>query len=139
MIKSFNKTGRPFKKRRKKGAISKLKEELWQLCREIQKNKYGTTCFTCKKFIEKGIHLGHFITSSTCSVELRYDLNNLRPQCYHCNINLSGNWVKFEEELLKEGTDIGELKRRNGETKGLVYDVTWFQNKIEEYTALLDK
>jgi hypothetical protein len=125
------------KKRRKKGDITKLKEKLWQLCREIQKKKYGTICFTCKKFIEKGIHLGHFITSSTCSVELRYDLNNLRPQCYHCNINLSGNWVAFEAALKEEGIDIEQLKVRNTATKGKPYPVEWFASQIETYKQLI--
>lgn len=125
------------KKRRKKGETTKLKETLWQLCRALTKKYYGITCYTCGKEIPKGIHTGHFITSSTCSVDLRYHLGNLRPQCYHCNINLSGNWVAFEAALIKEGNDIELLKQRNKETKGKVYDVAWFQAKIKEYDSLL--
>ncbi len=124
------------RKRRKKGDLTKLKDQLWQLCRQITKAKYGNTCFTCKKVIEKGIHLGHFITSSTCSVEMRYELQNLRLQCYHDNINLSGNWVVFERELIAEGVDVEALKARNAATKGMVYPLSWFASKIEEYEKL---
>ncbi len=127
------------KKRRKKGEITKLKEVLWQLCRQIQIKKYGTTCYTCGKFIEKGIHTGHFITSSTCSPEVRYDLQNLRPQCYHCNINLSGNWIAFEKKLLQEGIDIEALKTRNAATKGMTYSPDWFRAQILTYQAIFSQ
>lgn len=128
------------KKRRKKGEITKLKEKLWQLCREIQIGKYGRRCFSCGKDTEgKNCHLGHFITSAGCSVEVRYDLKNLRPQCYNCNINLNGNWVEYEAALLKEGlVDIEELKRRNKETKGAIYPQEWFECKIREYQQVLN-
>ena len=126
------------RKRRKSGEITKLKKKLWQLCRDIQIQKYGRTCFTCGRHDLHGgnCQLGHFITSSTCSTEVRFDLKNLRPQCYHCNINLSGNWIAYECALLLEGIDIAELKTRNAETKGKVYGVPWFEEKITQYTLL---
>jgi len=68
---------------------------------------------------------------------VRYLLDNLRPQCFHCNINLSGNWVAFEKHLLKDGIDIDALKKRNEETKGTVYPLSWYQEKIEEYKKLV--
>ncbi len=127
------------KKRRKSGEITKLKAKLWQLCREIQIKKYGNSCYSClvDGLSGSGLHLGHFITSSTCSTELRYDLSNLRPQCYRCNIHLSGNWVVFERELIAEGVDVEALKARNAATKGTVYPLSWFASKIEEYKNLL--
>lgn len=127
------------RRRRKTGELTKLKKILWQLCRTIQINKYGKTCFTCARSNLEGgnCQLGHFITSSTCSVELRYDLKNLRIQCYHCNINLSGNWVVFERNLVAEGGDVSELKARNEATKGQQYPLSWFHTKISEYQELL--
>lgn len=70
---------------------------------------------------------------------MRYDLDNLRPGCYRCNIHLSGNWPAYEAHLIRDGIDPNELKRRNQETIGGQYGSLWYQNKIAEYTALLDK
>lgn len=46
--------------------------------------------------------------------------NNVRPQCYHCNVNLGGNGAIFAENMIKEvGQD--EYSRisqaRHGELK----------------------
>lgn len=124
------------KKRTKKSPLKKLKEKLWKLCREIQIAKYGRNCYTCgaKDLQGSNLHLGHFIPSSVCSTEMRYDLDNLRPCCYHCNINLSGNWIEYEKHLIRDGIDVQELKDRNEKTKGGMYREDWYENKIREYT-----
>lgn len=132
-------TKRKTKKRRKKGEITKLKDQLWQLCREIQIKKYGRICYTCGKEVEKskGLHLGHYITSGVCSVTVRNDLRNLKPQCYHCNINLSGNWPAFYKNMEKETPGITqELFTLNEVTKGQLYPTEWFVAKIAEYQSL---
>jgi hypothetical protein len=129
------------KKRRVKSTLSKLKAQLWQLCRQIQIKKYGNKCYTCpNQPTGSGLHLGHFIPSSTCSSELRYSLDNLRPQCYRCNIHLSGNWVVFERHLTSDHGEhfVKELKARNELTKGLMYREDFYIAKIAEYTTLLE-
>lgn len=68
---------------------------------------------------------------------MRFSLDNLRPQCYRCNIHLSGNWPSYEAHLLRDGVDVGELKRRNELTKGKQYDRLWYDRKITEYTAMV--
>jgi hypothetical protein len=83
--------------------------------------------------------VGHFISSSVCSAELRYDLSNLRPQCYRCNIHLSGNWPSYELRLLRDGIDVEALKRRNQETKGRQYDRLFYEEKIAAYSSLLSE
>ncbi len=128
------------KKRRKKGEITKLKERLWLVCRQIIKQRYGNTCYTCGREVPdgKGMHTGHYITSSLCSTAIRYDLRNLRPQCYHDNINLSGNWPSYRSRIEKECPGITEqLISENEATKGHVYPKEWFEAKIVEYQALL--
>lgn len=72
-------------------------------------------------------------------MDLRYELGNLRPQCYHCNINLSGNWPAYEKALKKEmDADYPDfLKRKNEETKALQYDRLYYEGKIAEYEELL--
>lgn len=127
-------------KRKKKSPLSKLKAELWKLCREIQIARYGSDCYTCpsKDLSGSSRHLGHFIPSSICSTPMRYDLDNLRVQCYSCNIHKSGNWVEYEKHLIRDGIDVQELKDRNEKTKGGMFREDWYQEKIEHYTNLLN-
>lgn len=55
-----------------------------------------------KEAIGSGLHAGHFIPSSTCGIRLRYDLRNIRPQCFFCNIHLGGNGSEFYRKLVQE-------------------------------------
>ena len=128
-------------RRKSRTPLAKIKDELWELCKQITRKRYGNRCYTCLKGPLEGSNwqTGHFITDATCSTELSYDLKNLRPQCYSCNINKSGNWVVFETKMIEfEGQEyVDELKRRNYATKGKKYDIIWYQNKIEEYKKIL--
>lgn len=125
----------------KKGEITKAKERLWELCKQIIRKKYGNTCYTCGTTGLAGSNwqTGHFLTSSTCSMELRYDLKNLRPQCMPCNKWKSGNWFAYEQRLIRdEGQEyVDELKRRNKETMGGNYGLVWIRAKTEEYKEIL--
>ncbi len=69
---------------------------------------------------------------------MRYNLNNLRVQCYRCNINLSGNWIRYEEHLNAEMGEgfANQLKAENEGTKGQQYDSLWYQAQIEKYKEL---
>lgn len=95
-------------RRKSKSPQIKLEDELWQHCRRITKAKYALkdgsyVCFTCGKPIEgSNCQLGHFIPKSVGGVLLRYNLSNLRLQCYYCNINLGGNGSTFYKKLLEE-------------------------------------
>ncbi len=124
-------------KRKSKTANKKLQEELWQECRRITKARYkplqgSHKCFTCRKDIEgSNCQLGHFIANSVGGALLRYNLDNLRLQCYYCNINLGGNGAVFyknlKEEMGQEHIDkLFELK--NQTTKA-----------TDHYIILLDK
>lgn len=122
----------------KKSELKKAKDKLWQLCRKIIKKTHPHVCYTCGKTLIDGsndFHIGHFIPSSVCSTELRYDLDNLRPQCSGDNIWKSGDWVSYEAHLIKDHGEeyVATLKRRNQETKGKKYDIHWYLAKIKEY------
>lgn len=129
------------KKRRSRSELAKLKDRLWELCKQITRKQYGNKCYTCPAtdLVGSNWHTGHFITDSTCSTELSYDLANLRPQCYSCNIHKSGNTLVFRRRLMQEiDKDFPDLlEQRNEETKGLQYDIIWYREKVEELTALL--
>lgn len=125
----------------RKSELTKAKDKLWDLCKKIIRQTYANDCYTChaKGLEGSNWQTGHFITSSTCSMELRYDLKNLRPQCFQCNINKSGNWREFEKRLVKEEGQkyVNELKRRNDATKGGNYGIVWIKQKTEDYKELL--
>ena len=126
------------RKPRKKGEIAKLKIKLWELCRQLTKKEWGDSCYTCGRVVTKGMHTGHYITSSTCSIPLRYEKRNLKPQCYHCNINLSGNWPSYMKRMESEHPGITfALTEINEATKGKTYNKEWFERKIAEYQAML--
>lgn len=127
----------------KPSRIKTLKRKLWELCKQITRQRYGNICYTCGKtgLVGGNWQTGHFISSSVCSTELRYDLDNLRPQCYHCNINLSGNWIAFEAHLIIEkGQNYPDvLKALNKATKGQSFRADWYEEKIKHYQSLITK
>lgn len=133
-------TAKPTKTRRVKTPLAKTKKALWDECRRITRERYGNTCYTCGRTGLEGSNwqTGHFISSSICSVFLRYHLDNLRPQCYNCNINKSGNWIAFEAHLIVDkGRTFPEwLKQMNQDTKNEQYDILWYEAKLEEYRLL---
>lgn len=68
------------------------------------------TCYTCGIVLEYmsgfyGIHCGHGISRDYFFT--RYDENNARPQCYHCNVERRGRYKEFMAKLRKE---IGDKK-----------------------------
>lgn len=92
-------------KRKSKSETRKIQDELWQECRRIIMSRYEEPhrCFTCDKFIDgSNRQLGHFIPNSVGGAILRYNLDNLRLQCYYCNINLGGNGSEFYRRLVNE-------------------------------------
>lgn len=92
----------------KKKTISQIQKELWQLCRQVANKIYVSEdglyrCYTCNKLIEgSNKQLGHFLPKSTCGAYLKYSLDNLRWQCYNCNINGGGQGAIFYKKLVEE-------------------------------------
>lgn len=119
--------------------LPKLKQDLWKLCKQIIRKRYGNTCYTCEAFPLEGSnwHTGHFIASSVCGMYLRFDLRNLRPQCYRCNISLSGNGAVFYENMReREGQDyvdsiFADKLREQKENR------VFIQGLIDSYTEIL--
>jgi len=83
--------------------ISTIQVKLWDECKRIIREKYGNTCYTCGKSGLSGLgwHTGHLFAKASLGAYLKYDLRVLRPQCYHCNINLGGMGAIFIENMRK--------------------------------------
>lgn len=132
-------------KKKKAPSITKLKKKLWVLCRDIVRIKYSRkdgfwNCYTCGIFISNpsDAHTAHFLASSICGSQLRFDLRNLRVCCGKCNVWLGGNYPAYYENMCKEigreATDALMLERH----KTQKVDVIWYMRKIDEYTCLLE-
>jgi hypothetical protein len=125
-------------KRHSKTPEAKLKLKLWELCKKIIRGKYGNTCYTCgKENLESSSwQTGHFIPSAAGGASLRYDLRNLRPQCYNCNINLGGNGSNFYRKLVEmEGQEYVDTLFRDKQ-KIIKADIIWLQNMIDKYESI---
>lgn len=121
--------------------IKKAKTELWELCKQYCRKKWGNTCYTCGRGNLSGSnwHTGHAIPSALCPFELDYHPDNLRPQDYFCNINLGGNGSAFIEKLrLDNGQDyidnLFKMKNQPKITKPTLED---YQEYIEKYKQLI--
>jgi hypothetical protein len=120
--------------------ISKLRKDLWKVFSLHIRTRDKFTCFTCGKVGQGAqIHSGHFITGATCSPELYFDENNVHAQCYHCNINLSGNWVVYEQRMNEKYGDVfvDNLKLRRTREMGIKKDTEWYLEKIKHYELAL--
>lgn len=124
--------------RRKKTEERKLKDELWELCKQLTRKKYGLVCYTCgaKTLVP---HTGHFIPSSVGGAGLRYDLRNLRPQCYVCNIHKSGNWPAYFKRMVEELGNGAVEHLMADRMKFTKADKHFYSKKILEYQKLLKK
>jgi len=70
-------------------------------------------CYTCgHKAHWKKLHAGHFLSRYYKSA--RWDEDNVKPQCFICNIYKKGDAVKFRQNLIKE---IGEKRVKAVERK----------------------
>lgn len=121
-------------------SISKLKKDLWKLFSLYIRTRDNFTCVTCAKKGEGSqIHAGHFITGATCTAKLYFDEMNVHAQCYHCNINLSGNWVRYEAFMISQygNGKVDELKLRRTLEMGHKVDTFWYEEKIKFYKEKL--
>ena len=74
---------------------------------------------------------------STCGLYLKYDLRNLRPQNYHCNVNLGGNGAVYYKVMVeREGQEyVDQIFRDQQRITPESND--WYRAKIEEYKQVL--
>ena len=120
-------------RRQGKQKISVIQRKLWQLCRQLAHKLYPPNCYTCGATNLEGRnkHLGHMWAKASVGAYLKYDLRILRPQCYHCNINLGGRGADFYTRMLKE---IGEEKMEQ-----LQKDRQVTVNAMDHYLKLLEE
>lgn len=128
-------------KLRKQGKqpISKIQRTIWELCKEIIRKTYSPTCYTCGRTGLSGsnLHTGHMWAKASLGAYLKYDLRVLRPQCYHCNINLGGSGADFYKRMLEE---IGpeEMKKLEDDRQKTVRAYDHYLSLVPKYQEILN-
>lgn len=124
-------------KRKSKSLTRKTQDELWELCKQITRKRYGNVCYTCGKGDLSGSnwHTGHMWAKASVGANLKYDLRILRPQCYFCNVNCGGRGAEFYARMLRENGQeyMDKLEQDRQKT---VKAIDHFLLLIEEYKLL---
>lgn len=139
MLKNKNTLKRSPLRKKSKSNTKKLQDELWELCKQITRLRYGNRCYTCHRtgLVGSNWHTGHMWAKASLPALLKYDLRILRPQCYFCNVNCGGRGAEFYarmcEEQGKEYMDSLSMERNNL----IKADEIFYKNKISEYKNIL--
>lgn len=125
-------------RKQSKVRIAVLQRKLWELCKQITRRRYGNTCYTCgaKDLVGANWHTGHLWPKSALGAWLKYDLRVLRPQCYHCNINLGGNGAVYYRKMVEEMGQ-GYMDALEAEKEISVQAFDRYLQQFSEYEALL--
>ncbi len=127
----------------KKKTLPKLKKELWtwfaKCVKQIRSEDGWTKCYTCDRPLElgtSGTHAGHWLPKGGYPFHY-FNEDNVRPQCYHCNINLSGNSEVFRRRLTEEiGEEkLDEMYETRHESGKRARE--WYEENIEYYKKKL--
>lgn len=127
---------------KKKIKLTPLKKKLWKLTseyvrrRDADENGYVScvTCGTTKHW--KEMQAGHFIPQAQGNA-VKWDLRNIAPQDYRCNINLGGNGAEYYPYMIERyGQEVVDELRRLSHTT-VKFTVSDLQEKIVEMTAML--
>jgi hypothetical protein len=105
--------------------ISKLQRQIWELCKQIIRKKYGNVCYTCGAtgLTASNWHTGHLFPKASLGAYMKYDLRVLRPQCYKCNIHHGGAGAVFYAKMLEEnGAEYMNLLTRDRQVTVKAYD-----------------
>lgn len=88
--------------KKSKSRLVKKLDSIFSKYIRLKHSKNGIcTCFTCgRKYEVKKIHAGHFMSRRHYST--RWDEENVRPQCYGCNVGNQGKQYEFAINLNKE-------------------------------------
>lgn len=94
------------KEYREAKAKSKTRTQ-WLRETQIMVNKYirlrdkDLPCISCGRHHEGQYHAGHYLTTGA-HPELRFNELNIHKQCAPCNNHLSGNIVKYRQNLINK-------------------------------------
>lgn len=129
-------------KKKSKSPLALIKDELMGLAKKFIKLRDGPTCWTCGKrgLIGSDFHGGHFIRDSVGGVILRYDEDNIHPQCMSCNIFKGGNEGEYTLRMIKEyGAEFVEEMFRKKHQEKTKWGMQDYRDKIEYYKVKIEE
>ena len=131
-------------KRIRQTPLPKLKEKLWELCKEYTKLRDGRLCVSCGK--RDGTQCGHFLPKSACNLIYKYHELNLGRQCSYCNLFLKGNYIGYRKhQIEKLGTEMVEiieteycnpLPLQFNSRQWVEDKIKWYKNEIIKFKSL---
>ena len=108
----------------KSKSLKWYRDKAWELTskyvrlREADEDGYNrcVTCGITKHW--KELQAGHFVAQAQGNAA-RWDLRNIHPQCYRCNINLGGNGAEYGPYIRAQFGDEAhdEIRRLAGQTR----------------------
>lgn len=118
--------------------LGKWKKDFWRVFSLYVRLRDNYTCFTCGRVgAGSAIHAGHYIPRAAGGLRLYFHEKNVHAQCYHCNINLSGNSDIYSQRLVeKYGSRVMKQLRdlRNLDvSKPLQYTIEDYQKLMKKY------
>jgi len=126
----------------KRKTVSQLKKKLWKPFSLWTKLRYSedgvyVDCYTCSQRLKIGTsncQAAHFLPKGGYPAHY-FNIDNVRPGCYRCNIHLSGNSEVFRRRLIEEiGLPrVEALWATRKEVKQLRQD--WYYRMLDFYTA----
>lgn len=125
-------------RRQSKQPISVIQRKLWVLCKQIIRQKYGNTCYTCLDtgLVGSNWQTGHMIAKASLGAYLKYDLRLLRPQCARCNLWEGGQGALFITRMREiEGYEYVDSILEDRKISVKAYD--HYAKLLEEYQKLL--
>lgn len=128
------------KKRILKRKPKVVKKELEAAQKALVIKIYGNDCYTCpsKNLKGKNCQLGHVPwPRSILSTAAKYDTRFTRCQCMGCNIHRGGMGAKALQRMHQQGINTDALWDFSEETKGKLYPLSWFEEKIKIYQSQL--
>jgi len=123
------------------------KKKFWSVFSQYIRQRDKGVCFTCNKVISdyydrygtllegwKAGQAGHFITAKNCGLKLYFHEQNVHCQCYHCNVNLSGNWLEYEKKIIQVyGQEFCDKLKAMKYEPDIKYKDFDYERLIEEY------
>lgn len=125
-------------KKKSTQSIRKIQDTLWQECRRIVAEQFGTDCYTCSAKNLKGSNrqLGHVPwPKATLGAFLKYDIRVLRYQCFRCNIHLGGQGAIAYARMLKEEGK-AYMKKLEHDRTITVKSTDWYTKLLAEYLTI---
>jgi hypothetical protein len=133
--------------------LKKAKKECWAIFSKYIRLRDRGVCFTCGKKIPdyydrhgnliegwKAGQAGHWITAANCGLALYFHEKNVHCQDYHCNINLSGNWLVYERRIIEVyGQSVCDELKSMKWKESIKYSVPDYVELIIKYTKLFEE